>query len=339
MKNNLPYFSHDNDAYSHPKMRALRARFGWEGYGRFWALNELISDAEGCRLDLSRPLYLADSADKIGLSAAEMQDFIRFLADPELCGLIQYENGIITTDRTQEDLERVSRKRVEERERYLSKKGNSATRKPDSATRKDTEQIRADESREDKSSSSNGGLGISGQDRASPPPRGESAAAAAADPAPSGGEGSRPPPALTADQLVDHLAFHPALPVDLDPPAAERVLAALRAHQAEDLAFVGFLLQRIKAKGAAVKNPPGLFLELVESGEDHYAAWRRQVAARDPPPAPCPACGRPLRRVGEDWTCEACRVTWIREGETLVQAPAELDYFTAPVQAESEVPT
>ena len=32
MKNDLPYFSHDNDARNNPKMKALRARFGWTGY-------------------------------------------------------------------------------------------------------------------------------------------------------------------------------------------------------------------------------------------------------------------------------------------------------------------
>ena len=40
MKDNLPYFSHDNNARRHPKMKALIAEFGYEGYGRFWALND-----------------------------------------------------------------------------------------------------------------------------------------------------------------------------------------------------------------------------------------------------------------------------------------------------------
>ena len=52
MKDDLPYFSHDNDSRNHPKMKALRARYGWTGYGQFWALNEMIAGSSGARLDL-----------------------------------------------------------------------------------------------------------------------------------------------------------------------------------------------------------------------------------------------------------------------------------------------
>ena len=54
MRDNLPHFSHDNDSRNHAKMKALRARFGWSGYGQFWALNEMVASAPEARLDLSR---------------------------------------------------------------------------------------------------------------------------------------------------------------------------------------------------------------------------------------------------------------------------------------------
>ena len=104
MKNNLPYFSHDNDASNHAKFKALRARYGWEGQGRFWALNEMISRSDGCRLDLGRPLMRSSSATELGLSGTEMDDFLAFLADSDTCGLIKYVDGVVTTDRTGEDL-------------------------------------------------------------------------------------------------------------------------------------------------------------------------------------------------------------------------------------------
>ena len=43
MRDDLPYFSHDNNAQDHPKMQALIAEYGFEGYGRFWALHERIA--------------------------------------------------------------------------------------------------------------------------------------------------------------------------------------------------------------------------------------------------------------------------------------------------------
>ena len=46
MKDDLPYFSHDNDSRNHPKMKALRARYVWTGYGQFWALNEMIAGSD-----------------------------------------------------------------------------------------------------------------------------------------------------------------------------------------------------------------------------------------------------------------------------------------------------
>ena len=88
MKDDLPYFSHDNDARNHPKMKALRARFGWTGYGQFWALNEMIAGAPQARLDLSRKVVRSSVACELGMTTDALDDFLRFLEDKDECGLI-----------------------------------------------------------------------------------------------------------------------------------------------------------------------------------------------------------------------------------------------------------
>jgi len=128
LKNNLPFFSHDNDARNHPKFKALRARFGWAGVGRFWGLNEIISDAEDCRLDLRRAVIRASFASDLGLSDSEFDEFVAFLADPDQCGLIHFEDGIVTTDRTQDDLSRVAEKRKRDRNRIRQRKRDNRGR-------------------------------------------------------------------------------------------------------------------------------------------------------------------------------------------------------------------
>jgi len=123
MRNDLPYFSHDNDARNHAKMKALRARFGWTGYGQFWALNEMIAGSEGARLDLSRKVVRSACACELGLTTDALDAFISFLSDQNECGLVTTDSGIITTDRTQEDLSQVMRHRGAAREAKEARKG------------------------------------------------------------------------------------------------------------------------------------------------------------------------------------------------------------------------
>jgi hypothetical protein len=102
MKNDLPWFKHYNDARNHPKMKALRGRFGPTGYGHFWMFNEIISEAPDARLDLSRKINLLATAEELGLELPAFEEFLAFLSDPEI-DLVNYSEGIVTTDQTQED--------------------------------------------------------------------------------------------------------------------------------------------------------------------------------------------------------------------------------------------
>jgi hypothetical protein len=127
MKNDLPYFSHDNNASQHPKMKALIAQYGFEGYGRFWALNERIAQSNA-KLDISRKVYKLSLADELKLTNTELDEFINFLADSEI-DLINYENGIITTDRITENYEFLMCKREKDRERGKGKNEEEAESK------------------------------------------------------------------------------------------------------------------------------------------------------------------------------------------------------------------
>lgn len=157
MKDDLPFFSHDNDARNHAKMKALRARFGWTGYGQFWALNEMISGASKARLDLSRKVVRASVACELGMTTDALDDLLKFLSDPEECGLVHYENGIITTKRTQEDYAKTEAGRMAAKERYERKKPTSTENAETSGENVETsgenpyraEQSRAEKNREE----------------------------------------------------------------------------------------------------------------------------------------------------------------------------------------------
>jgi hypothetical protein len=116
MKEDLPYFSHDNNARNHPKMKALIAEFGYEGYGKFWALNEKIAEASGAVLDISKKVNKLDLAKELNFDSAGLDVFLKFLSDPEI-DLVNVNNGKITTDRVTEQYDFVISKRKKQREK------------------------------------------------------------------------------------------------------------------------------------------------------------------------------------------------------------------------------
>ena len=122
MKNTLPFFSHDNNASQHPKMKALIAEYGFEGYGRFWVLNEKIASTKGAYIDLSRKVYKLDLARDLGLNNKELDEFLSFLSDPEI-DLINISENKVTTDRITELYEKTMENREYERNRKAEKPG------------------------------------------------------------------------------------------------------------------------------------------------------------------------------------------------------------------------
>jgi len=122
MKNDLPFFSHDNNASLHPKMSALIQEYGYEGYGRFWALNENIARSEGAFIDISRKIYKSNLASTLKMKTDELDVFLTYLSDPEI-DLINIQDNKITTDRINELYKEVMENRETERVKKQHKKG------------------------------------------------------------------------------------------------------------------------------------------------------------------------------------------------------------------------
>ncbi len=102
MENNLKFFSHAVDASEHPKFKTLRAKYGWAGEGKFWALNGMIAKAEDCWLDLSRKFIKSSISCDLGFTIDEFDEYIKYLASD--CELIIVEGDKISTKRLQETL-------------------------------------------------------------------------------------------------------------------------------------------------------------------------------------------------------------------------------------------
>jgi len=78
-------------------MKALIAEFGFEGYGRFWALNEIIAETSEACIDISKKINRLDLANELGLDGNGLDRFIAFLSDSEI-DLINIADNIITID-------------------------------------------------------------------------------------------------------------------------------------------------------------------------------------------------------------------------------------------------
>ncbi|MDR1306029.1 MAG: DUF4373 domain-containing protein [Treponema sp.] len=131
MKDDLPWFSHDNDARNHPKMKALITQYGAAGYGWFWMLNEVIAESPGAALDISRRVNRLALARELGMTGEKLDEFIAFLSDPDI-DLITLSGGILTTDRIRENHDRVAKKRQTDRKNYRKQNSDSGNADSDS---------------------------------------------------------------------------------------------------------------------------------------------------------------------------------------------------------------
>ena len=116
MKRKKEYFSHDYNARSDKKILALRSKYGWEGYGMFWALIEFIAEHNG-------KIEQSDA----GAIAVELQckeefvfEFISFCISKSL---LKEKNGVVYSERMINNLklrEAVSKKRKKAAEKRWS---------------------------------------------------------------------------------------------------------------------------------------------------------------------------------------------------------------------------
>ena len=122
MKQNIEFYPHYATSDQHAKFKMLRVQFGWEGEGKFWALNNRIALSESCCLDISKKYNKAALASDLNFTLEKFDEFILFLKDD--CELIkECENGIITTDIIQETFVKVMQERGKARERHRRASG------------------------------------------------------------------------------------------------------------------------------------------------------------------------------------------------------------------------
>jgi hypothetical protein len=132
MKSNLEYYNHRKDSHRHPKFKLLRALHGggergWAAEGRFWALNNIISDSENCELDLTKNRNKAVVAEELNISLDELNSFIQTLLSDDIELLIEVDPGIYTTKKVKEAFGKVSDEREKARIRKdKGKKTNSS---------------------------------------------------------------------------------------------------------------------------------------------------------------------------------------------------------------------
>jgi hypothetical protein len=105
-------------------MVALISKYGIAGYGMYWILNEHISKASEAKLDLSKMINKSLLCKDLMISIDQLDEFLSFLINPEI-DLVNNDNGIITTDRTQEDFLRMSWKRQYDRDRKSQNDGDN----------------------------------------------------------------------------------------------------------------------------------------------------------------------------------------------------------------------
>ncbi|MFA6058931.1 MAG: Lin1244/Lin1753 domain-containing protein [Taibaiella sp.] len=119
MKYNIDYYPHKTGAHGHWKFKQLRRKFGWAGEGRFWALNNMVANADGCLLNIADQPIKEEAAADLDMNTEELDDFIKFLV--ENVRLLFLTDGYIGSQTTQETLEGLSGKRNYQREWKRSK--------------------------------------------------------------------------------------------------------------------------------------------------------------------------------------------------------------------------
>lgn len=121
MKNNLDWYRHQVVAHRNWKFKHLRIVQGWEGEGKFWALNNMIAESEYAKLDLRNPIRFNSVAADLDFTPDQ---FTKFLLELTGVTLIENDNGIYTTKDTQEDFLNLDETRAYHRERKRIQRKN-----------------------------------------------------------------------------------------------------------------------------------------------------------------------------------------------------------------------
>ena len=115
-KDNCSYFSHDANMRNHRKIKALRTKFGINGYAMWCMLLEFLTEAHGNKIE-NTVLEMELIAGDIGVSVTEINDFVSYCVSIDLLIL---DNGFFRSESLDERLSSVYEKR--ERSRVFAAK-------------------------------------------------------------------------------------------------------------------------------------------------------------------------------------------------------------------------
>lgn len=118
LKFNLTYYQHFSDSHNEPQFKLLRAKYGWAGEGKYWALINIIASSDNCLLDISNPLNLGMYAVDLDMKYDEFIVFIDFLCSKD-CGLLIRVENFVTTESLQDTFTSVMKHTKISRERRL----------------------------------------------------------------------------------------------------------------------------------------------------------------------------------------------------------------------------
>lgn len=142
-KNNADYFSHDADMRNDPKIKALRRKFGIEGYGIYCMLIEVLTDAE----------YFTITIDEIGLelisgdfdtAPERLKEVIDYCVT---IGLFQTDNSFLRCKTLENRFEALLSKRKQDRNGVIGL-DNTHSKAKDSIAQQTKEENNINEGRE-----------------------------------------------------------------------------------------------------------------------------------------------------------------------------------------------
>lgn len=92
IKKNTYWFSHDADATSDPKIMALIERYGYEGYGRFWAIVEMLRKNDRYTIDLRLNYNRMALVSQLKIDPITFDDFLSTIVNEFQLFVIQENN-------------------------------------------------------------------------------------------------------------------------------------------------------------------------------------------------------------------------------------------------------
>lgn len=117
MKKNIEHFPHNCNSHNHWKFKLLRAKYGWEGEGKFWAFNGEIGKSDNCYIDMTDKRKMNAIAGELNFTTEQFKSFLNYLIKD--CDLVKRNKNLITTEIIQDTFKLVMAGREKSRKRKL----------------------------------------------------------------------------------------------------------------------------------------------------------------------------------------------------------------------------